>query len=59
VPNGLADDLDVPDNRVNRLLVRLKLFERQTLDVALDSDDGLENVLEAQSPFPSRQPPPR
>ena len=24
---GLADDLEVPDNRVNRLLVRLKLFD--------------------------------
>ena len=57
--NGFADDLEVADNRVDGLLVRLKLFERQTLDISLDSGDRLEDVLDAQSAFPRRQPPPR
>lgn len=57
--NALADHLEVPNHGVDGLLVRLKLIESQTLDVALDSGDGFENVLDPQPPFPRRQPLPR
>ena len=59
VANGLADDLEVPDNRVDGLLIRFELFDGQAFDVPLDSRDGLENVLDPQAPLPRRQPPPR
>jgi len=45
MPSGFADDLEIPYDGVNRLLISAKLVEIQSGDVVLDVGDRAENVL--------------
>jgi hypothetical protein len=59
MPNGLADHLEVPDDRVNCFFVGLELFEREALNLPFDPGDRIEDVFNAHPPFSRRHAPPR
>ncbi|MFA5800072.1 MAG: hypothetical protein WC840_03890 [Candidatus Peribacteraceae bacterium] len=44
---GFTDDLEVPHHRIDDLVVRTELFERQARYVTLRLVDSLQNVFDA------------
>jgi hypothetical protein len=51
VSNGLADDFEVANDGVHRLLICFELFEGEVLNVPFDLRNRVEDVLYAQPPF--------
>lgn len=51
-----ADDFQVPNDGVHRLLVPKKNLARETLGIALDSLDAFQHVLDQESDGPTRHP---
>ena len=56
---GLPDHLEVAHDSIDRLAIGLELFECEPGDVGVDPRSRVENVLDAKTPIPRRQPLPR